>query len=535
MIFEPSQLHFASEFTRYIFLNPFDRRAADELRLHLLEMDLGPSEEIAHCPSKPTSEWPGIVTLLRRVEALLTRLQNRIRSGVVPGCYEEQRSLEGLLIGALFLRHFEDRQPLREAGDGTQRVPAYRQFAGDLRRWTDVPFKFSEFVRQPAHMFAVFFQVRRSVDLIGQLVRGNSRPVNGLRAEIWHSIFPHELQLYGSLLYDRMHDVTTLILGQSGTGKELVATAIGLSRYIPFDAKQERFTEPLAGAFHPVNLSAMPIDLIESEMFGHCSGAFTGAVTAREGWFERCGRGHSVFLDEIGELAPAVQVKILRVLQSREYYRVGETEARKFAGKVIAATNRDLGEEIASGRFREDLFYRLCSDVVRTPSLREQLVDCPADLPFLVRQIAEKCLGARAWPEQIDWLADLAVGWIEKSPLLGPTYAWPGNFRELEQCVRNVMVRGAYHPTKLSTSIHGSRMQSPCEPAAADNTRTALDRFIARVRASDLTFEEILEHYCSLVFARSENITEAARRLSKHRSTIQDRIKPELVDGFRFQ
>lgn len=535
MIFEPSQLHFASEFTRYIFLNPFHRRTADELRLRLLEIDLGPSKEIVRRPSEPTSGHPEIVRLLRRVEALLTQLQDRIRTGVVPECYEEQRSLEGLLIGALYLRHFADRQPLHEAGDGTQRVTAYRRFAADLRGWVDVPFKFSEFVRDPAHMFAVFFQVRRSLELIEQLVQGNSRPVNDLRAEIWHSIFPHELQLYGSLLYDRMHDVTTLILGPSGTGKELVATAIGLSRYISFDAKRERFTEPLAGAFHPVSLSAMPIDLIESEMFGHCSGAFTGAVSAREGWFERCGPGHSVFLDEIGELAPAVQVKILRVLQSREYYRVGETEARKFAGKVIAATNRDLGEEIASGRFREDLFYRLCSDVVRTPSLREQLVDCPADLPFLVRQIAAKCLGERAWAEQIDWLADLTVGWIEKSPLLGPTYAWPGNFRELEQCVRNVMVRGTYHPTKLPTAMRSSPLQSSREPVAADHTRTALDRFLTRVRASDFTFEEILEHYCSLVFARSESITEAARRLGKHRSTIQDRIKPELVDGFRFQ
>jgi DNA-binding NtrC family response regulator len=529
-LFEPVEAQFAADFAQYLYLNPFEEQASIAARRQLVGMDLGIAEEEDRRPPVPDAQRSGIDPLVRRIEALLGRLKKRIQAGASPQGYEEQRRVEALITGAVSFRAFEGRRPIREAGDGTGKVPSYRAFLESFREFTSLGCHLSEFFHKPAHAFAVYFQLFRSFDLIYELLRGNSRPVRRLRAEIWHSIFPHELQLYGSLLYDRMHDVTTLILGPSGTGKELVATAIGLSRYVAFDAKRERFSEPLAGAFHPVNLSAMPRDLIESEMFGHCAGAFTGAVKDREGWFEKCALGHAVFLDEIGELDESVQVKLLRVLQSREFYRVGESEPRRFAGKIIAATNRDLGHEIAAGRFRQDLFYRLCSDLVRTPSLREQLDDCPDDLPFLVQLIARKCLGERAWPEQVDWLAELTVRWIQSSPELGMTYEWPGNFRELEQCVRNVMVRGQYHPQRIPVS-HTSSMiadTSHQNPGA----RSPLDRFVSRVRAANLTLDELLENYCSLVFARSPHLTEAARRLGKHRTTIQNRIKPDLVEAY---
>jgi transcriptional regulator with GAF, ATPase, and Fis domain len=336
--------------------------------------------------------------------------------------------------------------------------------------------------------------------------------------------------LYGQLLYDRMHDIATLIIGPTGTGKELVARAIGLSRYVPFDTKQQRFTEHFGGAFHPINLSAMPQDLIESEMFGHCAGAFTGAVKDREGWFERCRECHSVFLDEIGELEPAVQVKLLRVLQSREFQRVGETRTRHFKGKVIAATNRDLAGEMDTGRFRQDLHFRLWSDVIHTPSLREQLADRPEDLPYLVRLVAGRLLGDRAAPEYVERLTSQTVSWIERSPQLGFGYDWPGNFRELEQCVRSVMVRGGYQPPHLPSALAAAAARSAVRRDAAPS---ALDRFLAGVRAGKLTFDDLLNHYCSLVFSREGNVTRTARRLGKHRATIQSRVQPDLVDGFR--
>ncbi|MBL8811212.1 MAG: sigma-54-dependent Fis family transcriptional regulator [Planctomycetaceae bacterium] len=527
----PTELRFARTFADFLFLNPFRQTEADAFRYELSAIDVRVAEAAKRQPPIE-SDRPHIVELAQKVDAWLSQLRHRILQGEMIENYEEQRLLESLIMGAAFYRHFESRRPLREASEGDRKVRSFHKLEQELNSWNELPLTLSPFLRDPAHLFAVYFQLRRSFDLICQLVQGTSRPINRLRAEIWHSIFPHELQLYGTLLYDRMQDITTLILGPSGTGKDLVAMGIGLSRYIPFDSRKLQFKEPLNGAFHPINLSAMPLDLIESELFGHCAGAFTGAVKDRDGWLERCKAGHTVFLDEVGELDLSIQVKLLRVLQNREFFRVGETEPRQFKGKVIAATNRDLASEIVAGRFRQDLFYRLCSDVLRTPSLREQLDDTPGDLPHLVRIIAAKCLGERAQPEQIDWLSKLTVSWIESCPELGMSYDWPGNFRELEQCVRNVMVRGEYHPTR----IPGPAMYTSTETTSNDHagsTNRAVEDFLRRVRAADLTYDDLLNHYCSLVFSRADHLTDAASRLQKHRSTIQARIQQELVAKFR--
>ena len=156
--------------------------------------------------------------------------------------------------------------------------------------------------------------------------------------------------------------------GATGTGKELVARAIGLSRYVPFNEKSQSFQHDFAGSFRAVNLSALSPTLIESELFGHRRGSFTGAVEDRTGWLESCGPHGTVFLDEIGELDPGIQVKLLRVLQTRTFQRIGETDERRFEGKIIAATNRNLDEELEGGDFRADFYYRLCADRVTTPT-----------------------------------------------------------------------------------------------------------------------------------------------------------------------
>lgn len=177
----------------------------------------------------------------------------------------------------------------------------------------------------------------------------------------------------GARLLASLRDVTTLITGPSGTGKELVARAVGLSGYIPFDDKTAAFASDFVGSFHALNLSALPVTLIESELFGHRRGAFTGAVSDRRGWLEICEPGGAVFLDEIGDLDPVVRVKLLRVLETRTFQPVGGTTSRRFHGKIIAATNRDLAEGMRTGQFRPDFYYRLCSDVIVTPSLHDQL------------------------------------------------------------------------------------------------------------------------------------------------------------------
>lgn len=522
MLFQPVERDFAQRLNRYAHLNPFGHPEVEQRYRELMSVELGLHEEEAALPHWTFPDRPYIEPLLRRVVALLDVLLARCAAGNVDFNEEDIRLYDDLAMCALFYR-FRAEFPLPDTSHGKQVAEVYRRFSEAHAEYSRVPFLLETHLQDCAHMFACATLLRRAFLLIEHLIRGSSQPTARLRGAVWNSIFPHEMRLYGQLMYDRMHEVTTLILGPSGTGKELVATAIGLSRYIPFDATKLRFVEEFSGSFHAVNLSALSRDLIESEMFGHCAGAFTGAVKDRIGWFELCKPRHSVFLDEIGELDSAVQVKLLRVLQSREFHRVGDTEPRRFHGKLIAATNRDLAHEIAGGSFRQDLYYRLCSDVVPTPALREQLDDCPSDLPLLVRLVAAKCLGEKATQDHLEWLAQLTVNWIERSPQLGLGYAWPGNFRELEQCVRNVMVRGEYHPLPIQAAPAAATTRVPNEP---------LDSFVDAVRRTSLSFDELLEQYCSLVFARSGNVAEAARRLDKHRATVQSRIREDLVRAF---
>ncbi len=531
MLFTPSERGFAKAHSRFLFLNPIyhpDSRAAYDA---MMSVDLELAELEAAIPPIEIVGRVWIGPMVRRAEALLIVLRRRLKEDPVETTVDERRWYGDLTICSLYFRWFSDHDVLHEAADGTGRVASFKTFVNRCEELTNVPIQLEPFFYDHAKIFAIFFQLRRALELIQQIVQGNSRPIARLRAAIWYSIFPHDLRVYGTLLCERMHEITTLILGPSGTGKELIATSIGLSRYVPFDARRERFTEKFRGSFHPINLSAMPRDLIESEMFGHRAGSFTGASADRDGWFEKCALGHTVFLDEIGELDTAIQVKLLRVLQNREFYRVGETEPRQFRGRIIAATNRDLGREISLGHFRQDLYYRLCADVIQTPTLREQLDDCPDDLPFLVRLIASKCLGEQAWPDQIEWLTNLSVSWIERCPELGPAYDWPGNFRELEQCVRSVMVRGEYHPPRQF--FRASEFPSSQSIGTTTSSNSALERFLTDVRRGGLTFDGLLEHYCSLVYARSENLTDAARKLEKHRATVESRVIPHLVEEFR--
>ena len=229
---------------------------------------------------------------------------------------------------------------------------------------------------EPAHIFAGFFQVRRAFHHIFDYIVGQSLPTARVRGAVWQSIFTHDMRRYRRSLYNRMSDIATLISGPSGTGKELVARAVGLSRYIPFDEKKACFTDDFRGSFHAVNISALSPSLIESELFGHAKGSFTGATADRAGWLEQCKPLGTVFMDEIGELDPSIQAKMLRVVQSRTFARVGETQTRPFHGKLVAATNRDLAEDMRTGRFREDLYYRLCSDLIHDDTAPRTIGRC---------------------------------------------------------------------------------------------------------------------------------------------------------------
>jgi len=209
-------------------------------------------------------------------------------------------------------------------------------------------------------------------------------------------------------------DSTVLVLGESGTGKELVAKAL-------------HYNSPRAqNPFVPVNCGAIPEELLESELFGHEKGAFTGAFRTRIGRFELA-NGGSIFLDEISEMSPNLQVKLLRVIQEREFERVGGVKSIRIDVRIIAATNRDLEEEVAQGRFREDLYYRLNVIPLNLPPLRERR----DDIPLLVKHFMGKY--GREKNSRI-------TGFSRRAMNLLAHYRWPGNVRELENLVERVLV-----------------------------------------------------------------------------------------------
>ncbi len=180
----------------------------------------------------------------------------------------------------------------------------------------------------------------------------------------------------------------------------------------------------------------------------------------RAGWLEVCPPRGTVFLDEIGELDPLIQVKLLRVLQSRTFQRLGDTRPNNSAARSSPQRTATWQKEIEAGRFRTDFYYRLCSDLITTPSLREQLDGSPQDLRDLVLFITRRIAGEQ---EEAEGLAGEVEAWIRTH--LGADYPWPGNFRELEQCVRNVMIRKEYHPRAAGDSAP-TRWPTPSRPAA---------------------------------------------------------------------
>jgi transcriptional regulator with PAS, ATPase and Fis domain len=263
--------------------------------------------------------------------------------------------------------------------------------------------------------------------------------------------------------------------------------------------------------FHPLNISALSTNLIESELFGHCRGAFTGAASDRAGWLELCESLGTVFLDEIGDLEAPIQVKLLRVLQTRTFQRMGETKDRQFQGKIIAATNRDLSTKIDDGTFREDFYYRLCSDIVTTAPLREQLADSPDDLGRLVLFITKRIVG-----DEADELAAEVETWIDQQ--LGRSYDWPGNVRELEQCIRNVIIRRHYQP----------------RPKAEQNLARDPKRQLAEeVTGGRLTADELLSRYCTLIYAGTGSYEQAAQHLKLDRRTVKSKIDEEFLQRLR--
>jgi hypothetical protein len=453
---------------------------------------------------------PNLGRIADRASALVETARGRLQGGLRP-TPDDRALYQDLCLYVLYDRFREPflRLAAPAAARRRPRADFYDDFLAEEGRLLGATGVGLPHGHTPERLFACLYQVRRAFHHTFRAIGGGSLPAARLRARVWQSVFTHDLRRYQRSLHARMGDVTTLVTGPSGAGKELVARAIGLSRFVTFDPASRTFAGGGEESFFPLNLSSLSPTLIESELFGHRRGAFTGAVSDRTGWLAVCPAAGTVFLDEIGDVAPAVQVKLLRVLETRTFQPLGSSEDRRFQGKVVAATNRDLAADMRAGRFREDLYYRLCADTIVVPSLRERLAESPGELDTLVRLLAERLVG----PEEAASLAREASAWIRAH--LPADYGWPGNVRELGHCVSNVMIHRDYRPA------------SALEPR---DVRGALaDSFLA----GDLTADEVLRRYCTVVLARTGSHVRAAAVLGLDRRTVRSRVDRDLLAALR--
>jgi transcriptional regulator with GAF, ATPase, and Fis domain len=280
-------------------------------------------------------------------------------------------------------------------------------------------------------------------------------------------------------------DSTALITGETGTGKELLARAI------------HRRSARASRAFIAVNCAAIPRDLIASELFGHEKGAFTGAAQRRLGRFELA-NGGTIFLDEVGELSSETQVAFLRVLQEREFERLGGRDRIRVDVRVIAATNRDLLADVADGTFRQDLFYRLNVFPIEMPPLRERLEDIPLLAEFFIDRYARKAGKTFAW---------IGRGTLNRLR----TYSWPGNVRELQNVIERSVITSDSDEFTLDEKW-------PSSPPHVERRLGLSGTLVAHEKA---IIEEALRASRGRVFGPSG----AAVRLGIPRSTLESKIR----------
>ena len=340
---------------------------------------------------------------------------------------------------------------------------------------------------------ALFFQMRRGFYFINTSLIGCSPCMEELRARLWNTVFTHNIGLYVQALWNRLEDFSTLLLGETGTGKGLAAAAIGRSGFIPYTGTTHHFTISFTRAFLSLNLCQFPEQLIESELFGHARGSFTGAIRDHEGIFARSSGHGAVFLDEIGEVSIPTQIKLLRILQERSFSPVGSTAPHRFDGRIIGATNQDLGSLMQTGKFREDFYFRLCTDVLTIPSLSCRIAEDRKELQLLADHLLQKITGqaSESLQEQV---------YTELNKPAHHGYSWPGNVRELEQAIRRILLHGTF--SRPETAHQGKSLK-------------------ADLLQQQASVAELTSRYCTLLFEKHGTLQAVARITGLDRRTVK--------------
>ncbi len=295
-----------------------------------------------------------------------------------------------------------------------------------------------------------------------------------------------------------------LVFGETGTGKEIVARAI------------HEHSSFRSGPFHRVNCGAIPSELIDSELFGHEPGAFTGAVARRKGWFEQADGG-TLFLDEVGELAPAAQVRLLRVVQDGEVVRVGGERPIRVRVRIVAATHRDLPAMVESQAFREDLYYRLAVFPIVIPPLRDR----PNDIRAFAEYFAERAAGRFG-------LRPVAVSLQDVEMLAA--YRWPGNVREMAAVMDRAVLVGQGRTLEVSAALGQTPRTAAPSPASDAEARRS-----GAIEPLDVVMRRHIEAALEAAHGRVEGPLGAARLLRINPHTLRARMRKLKIDWRRFR
>jgi transcriptional regulator of acetoin/glycerol metabolism len=469
---------FFSQVATMIFMNPFgDQRAA---LLSRLQTEFGPQ-----------ADEPATASILPELKRRIEGLDNKGLGTITRFEGEERRVMEAVFLYCVYHRCVAEFDKLIERE--LQRRSGNLSFAGEVLRQLGAH-GFSE--QDAARYFAIFYQLRRAFFFIIKSIEGDSASMRQFRSQLWSAVFTHDMHIYDRNLWNRMEDFSTLLLGETGTGKGAAAASIGRSAFIPYDRAKREFAVNFTETFLAINLSQFPESLIESELFGHRRGAFTGAVDNHSGVFEACSPHGALFLDEIGDVGEPIQIKLLRVLQERTFSPVGSHDSLRFAGRVIAATNHPLADLRRQGRFRDDFFYRLCSDVITVPPLRQRIQESPRELEQLVVVTLARITG-----DSSSQLSDQVLSTLRRD--LPVDYEWPGNVRELEQAVRRILLTGHYIA------------EQPALPV------DEIERLSAHMRAGTIAADDLLRGYLTLLHRRYGTYEEVGRRAGIDRRTAR--------------
>jgi DNA-binding NtrC family response regulator len=476
--------------SRAAFCNPF----SDER----IDLDL----KIADCPSD--------VSLETRMECVVEKLKERVKKlecakkadiNFYGG--EERIILQSAFMFEVFHRFNKQFDGLIsdqvKAGDTLCSVSFASEPIGMLQK--------RGFSSEEAHwLFALLYQLRRAYYFIDQGLIGQSQCMKELRLNLWNNVFTHDLRLYERFLWNHMEDFSTLLLGETGTGKGTAAAAIGRSGFIPYDTDKKYFIESFMSNFISINLSSYSESLIESELFGHEKGSFTGAIGKHQGIFSQCSPHGSILLDEIGDVSLPVQLKLLQLIQERTFSPVGSHDKLRFNGRIIAATNKPLDQLRQVGLFRDDFYYRLCSDCIVVPSLRQRLQENPEEMDDILDFIIARLAGESS-KELVGLIRDV----IQSS--LGADYLWPGNVRELEQAVRRIL---------LSRRYEGDRGISE---------QDVKGKIFSGIESGTFNAQQLLSSYCALLYNRYGTYEKVSRRINLDRRTVKRYVDISRAEG----